>query len=200
MRIISNKSDYEKIHSIVSEIINESKKIPENIYKEKFSYFLFLTFDEIFTSSFFNSLVKYVKGTGRSGFLVVCMDPDPELYYGSNFDFFGAIDFSADDTVSEYISGINNYPENSVADALSSNGNALLYSSVDAGWSIYADRDCDIAICSFLSQGDMNNFQLAFGSDLFKNVESAANYAFDSANNKNIIEIFCQQYKSKPQC
>lgn len=200
MRIISNKSDYEKIHSRVSEIINESKKIPENIYKEKFSYFLFLTFDEIFTSSFFNSLIKYIKGTGRSGFWVFCIDPDPELYYGSNFDFFGAIDFSADDTASEYILGINNYPENSLADALSSNGNALLYSSLDANWSIYADRDFDIAICSFSSQGDMNYFQLAFESDLFNNVESAANYAFDSPTNKNIIEIFCQQYKSKPQC
>lgn len=198
MRIISTRPDYAQIYSCVFELIHKSKRIPENVYKKNFSYFLFLTFDEVFLSAFFNNLIKYIKGTGRNGFWVTSIDPDPELYYGSNFDYFGAINFSSDDIASEYIRGMNKYPENSAADALSHNGNILLYSSLDAEWAIYADRDSDIAICSFSSKEDMEIFRLAFESDLFEGVEFAANYAFNSPTNKSLIETFCQHYKSKP--
>jgi hypothetical protein len=168
--------------------------LPENVFRQTLKFFLFITFDELFMPLFFNHLKQYLLDIGENRFWVTAIDPDPKLYFGANLDFFGAIEFISSDTVDDYLSAINNYPEDSPADALAHNSNLLMFVSPTHKWAVYGDRDADIAICAFTDRRQMELFRSIYGSDLLDGIKAAADYAYGAAGKNTLEAKFCGSY------
>ncbi len=194
MRLASTEKDYDPIATSVEKVLDKTKVLPENVFKQAFRYFLFITFDELFMPLFFNHIKRYALETEESSFWLTVIEPDPKLYFGLHFNFWGAFEFSSSDTEDDYLSAVNNYPEDSPADALAHNANLLMFFSSVNRWAIYGDRETDIAICAFADQEQMELFKSIYGSDLLGGVKSAAEYAYGATSNNALKDKLCNNY------
>ena len=194
MRLVSTEKDYNPIALGVEKVLDKRKVLPEKVFKQAFRYFLFITFDELFMPLFFNHIKRYLLEISENGFWLTAIEPDPKLYFGSHFDFFGAIEFSTSDTEDDYLAALNNYPENSPADALAHNSNLLTVFSSTNRWAIYGDRGADIAICAFVERAQMELFRSIYGFDLLGGVKHAAEYAYGATSNNALKDKLCNSY------
>jgi len=194
LRAIKTEEDYELVEAGVEKILNKTKILPENVFRQAYKYFLFITFDELFMPLFFNHLKEYLLAIGDDHFWLTSIDPEPKSYFGVNFDFYGAIQFSSSDTDDEYITALNNYPADGPADALAHNSNTLVLFSPSYGWAIYGDRNSDIAICAFTDRKQMELFRSIYGSDLLDGVDAAAKYAYGATSKSELRAKFCSSY------
>lgn len=194
MRVITTEKDYDSVASEADKILYRTKVLPENVFKQALKFFLFVTFDELFMPLFFNHLKRYLLEVGEISFWLTAIDPDPKLYFGANFDFFGAIEFSSADSEEEYLAAINNYPEDSPADALAHNANSLMLFSSQHGWAVYGNRDADIAICAFADIEQMEQFKSIYSCDLLGGVSAAADYAYGATGNSVLKANLCSSY------
>lgn len=191
MKVVSTERDYEPISAGLAKVLNRGAALPDNVFRQALRCFLFVTFDELFMPLFFDHLKRYLLDVGENGFWVTAIDPDPELYFSSHFDFFGSIEFSSFDTESEYLAALNNYPEDSPADALAHNSTLLMLFSSSYKWAIYGDRNVDIAICAFADEHQRELFRSIYGSDLLDGVEAAAAHAYGATTSGT---EFCSSY------
>ena len=194
MKLVSTEKDYNSMAISIESILDETKLLPENVFRPNFRYFLFITFDELFMPLFFENIKRYIVEVNEKNFWLTAINPDPKLYFGFNFDFFGAIEFSSSDTEDNFLSALNDYPEDSPADALAHNSNLLMVFSSSNRWAIYGDRDADIAICAFSDRELMELFKLTYGSDLLGGLKSAAEHAYGAAGNDELLAKFCDNY------
>jgi hypothetical protein len=196
MRAITTEEGYFSVASVTENILDKTKVLPEKVFKQTFKFFLFVTFDELFIPLFFNHFKRYLLEAGENDFWLSAVDPDPKLYFGANFDFFGAIEFSSIDTEEEYLAALNNYPLDSPADALVHSANSLIVFSSKYEWAIYGNRNTDIAICSFVDVEQMERFKSNYGSDLLNGIIEAANYAYGEIGNSVLKTKFFNSYST----
>ncbi len=194
MRTITTEEGYGSVASDAERILDRTKVLPENVFKQDLKFFLFVTFDELFMPLFFNHLKRFLLEVGENNFWLTAIDPDPKLYFGANFDFFGAIGFSSTDIDEDYLAALNNYPQDSPADALAHNANSLMFFSSQYGWAVYGNRDADIAICAFADIKQVELFKSIYGSDLLDGVSAAADYAYGATGNSVLKATFCSSY------
>jgi len=195
MKIVTMSKDFNAIESSINCIIDKSKKLPENVFRGGLKYFLFITFDELFMTLFYNHLKQYLVSINEASFWLTVMDPDPASYFAMNFDFFGAFEISSVDDEYEYIAALNDYPADSPADAIMHNSNSLVISSYTNKWAVFGSRKADIAICAFSDHKHMELFKLSYGSDLLDGIKAAAEYAFDGSDTSQ-KEEFHKNYKA----
>ncbi|MGQ9424745.1 hypothetical protein ACXYTJ_02210 [Gilvimarinus sp. F26214L] len=196
MKVVATDSDYDPIASGAEKVLERTKALPDNVFKKTLKFFLFITFDELFMPLFFNNLKRYLLNIGENSFWLTAIEPDPKLYFGAHFDFYGAIEFSCSDTEDEYLSALNNYPADSPADAFAHNANLLMYFSSKYGWAIYGDRNADIAICAFADRRQMELFESIYGSDLLAGVKAAAAYAYGATGERDLEAELCGSYSA----
>ncbi len=194
MKVVSTAKEYDSVAIGAEKILNKKKVLPDNVFNRSLKFFLFITFDELFMPLFFNHLKQYLLAVGENSFRVTAIDPDPRLYFRANFDFFGAIEFVSSDTEDDYLAALNNYPEDSPADALAHNSNLLMFFSPTHKWVVYGDRDAGIAICAFTDFRKMELFRSIYGSDLLDGVKAAADYAYGAAGKSTLEAKFCGNY------
>lgn len=194
MNVISSEEDFLRIDTCVDAAIEREVLLPERVFCRTLKHFLFITFDELFMPYFFNYLKRFVIEAGGDNFWLTALDPDPNLYFCANFNFLGTFNFSCSDPEHEYISAMNDYPSDSLADALSHNANILVLSSMAKEWAIYGSRDADIAICAFSNMELMETFRKIYGSDLLGGLKSAAQYAYGRSADVGLAERFCSNY------
>jgi hypothetical protein len=193
MKVISVEKDYEPIVTSVKKILDQTKTLPENVFRQAFKFFLFITFDELFMPLFFNHIKRYLLEAAENGFWLTVIDPDPS-YFWSHFDFFGSIEFSSSDSEDDYLAALNNYPKESIADALAHNSNLLMIFSPTSKWAIYGDRGSGIAICAFSDRAQMEFFKSIYDCDLLGGVKFAAEYAYGATDKNSLREKFCNSY------
>lgn len=197
MRPIVTEKDYEPIAEGVERILDTKKVLPEKVFNQSFKYFLFLTFDELSMRPFFNNIKRYLSESGEANFWLTAIKPDPKIYFGFHFNFFGAIEFSTSDTEDDYLGALHDYPEESPADALVHNTSSLMAFSSTNMWAIYGDRDAEIAICAFTGREQMDLFKTIYGSDLLLGeVKNVGEYAYGGSGNTPKVEKFCNSYLS----
>jgi len=196
MKIISLEKDFNLIEMSINIIMDKSKLLPENVFRETLKYFLFVTFDELLMTLFFNHLRQYLIGIGEKDFWLAVIDPDPKSYFAANFNFYGAFEFSSTDDEADYVSALNDYPKGSTADALMHNSNSLIVSSFTNKWAVFGNRGADIAICAFSDHAHMKLFRSSYGSDLLNDMKAAAKYAYGDSDKNSQAERFCMNYST----
>lgn len=197
MRVIATEKDYQPIATRIESVLDNTKRLPEKVFNQSFKYFLFITFDDLRMPRFFNHIKRYLLENAETNFWLTAIEPDPKLYYGLHFNFFGAIEFSSSDTEDDYLGALNNYPEDSPADALTHNSRLLMAFSPINQWAIYGDREADIAICAFADQEQMDLLKSIYGSDLLEGVKGAAEYAYEETGNDDLKDRLCNNYPEK---
>lgn len=202
MKAVSEENYFVPIAANIIKTLNKTKALPENVFQKEFGHYLFITFDELFTTLFFNHLKDYLLKTNEQDFFVSSIDPDPEAYFKVHFGFFGAFIFSTSDSEKDYIFALNNYPEDSPADALAHNCESILIMSVNDKFAIYGSRDNEIAICAFPDREQAKSFRWAYDDDLLANERSAAEYAYcydphySDSDSAALVDEFCRNYKN----
>lgn len=194
MKAITTEEGCDSVVSGAEKILDKSKVLPENVFKQDFEFFLFVTFDELLMPLFFDHLKRYLLEVSENRFWLAAVDPDPKLYFGANFNFFGAFELSSADTHEDYLSVLNNYPKDSPADALAHNANSLIFFSSQYDWAVYGSRDADIAVCAFADLKRMELFESIYGGDLLGGVRAAADYAYGATGDSVLRAKLCSSY------
>lgn len=196
MKAISAAKDFDQIEMSIDRAIDRSKMLPDRVFRSTLKYFLFITFDELYMTLFFNHVKRYLDKVGERAFWLVTIDPDPRSYFFHHFGFYGAFEFLSSDNEDDYVSALNDYPKDNHADSLMSNSNSLVAVSSSGEWAIFSSRDDDIAICGFSDRAQMEIFRSVYGSDLLNDVNAAAEYAYATSGDAQRIERFHKNYSS----
>ena len=197
MRLIKAQEEYELIECWREKIVDRIEYLPQNVFQNSYSFFLFITFYEILMPSFFSHIKTFLERNGENGFWLSSLDPDPKTYYGENFGFFGTIEFLDDDTEEDYLAALHNIPVERIADALAYRSDILLLFSRSHDWGIYGVRHLDIAICAFTHRNRKECFQSIYKSDLLNGVDAAAEYVYGGTNDKILKERFRRNYRER---
>jgi hypothetical protein len=91
-------------------------------------------------------------------FFFAVIDPHPVKYFAHHFGFYGAVEFSVEDSSEVYLDGLWNYPEDG-PDSLMHNSTTIVISSLSRKWAIIANRDLEIGICGFSNESEMTVFK-----------------------------------------
>ena len=180
MKIISTENDYYLIEKEFNNVLDKKKSLPQNVFGQEFKFFLFIDFYDLLSPrKLFNYLKPFLLGRGENTFWLTAIDPDPKLYYGKRFNFYGAIEVSCLDTDADYLNALENYPKESIADALWCRGDLLAFFSSSHEWVVYGDRDYDIAICAFKNQQTREKFKSVYdGKGLLSDVYEGADLVY----------------------
>ena len=196
MNPISTAKDFDLIDVSIDRVIDRSRTLPDRVFRNTLKYFLFITFDELRMTLFFNHVKQYLIRTGERKFWLTTIDPDPRSYFFNHFGFYGAFEFLSSDDEDDYVSALHDYPKNSPADALMHNANSMIALSSSDGWGVFGSREVDIAICGFSDRVQMEIFRSVYGSDLLNSVNAAAEYAYGVSGDALQIERFRKNYSS----
>ncbi|MEQ5777150.1 hypothetical protein J4E05_16620 [Thalassospira sp. NFXS8] len=194
MRVIRDVDDLKDAYSYICESVFLDRKLPEKVFSKELIEFLFIAFDDVMMPFFFKKITEYLRKNEGDRFWMMSLDPDPYLYFGANYNYLGAVEFFSSDTEEDYISALNDYPENSFADALAHNANLLVFFSPEKDFVIYCDRDADIGICAFKDAIRMQNFMNIYGEELLGGKEAAAYYAYGEFQESEKFEKFIDSY------
>lgn len=175
MKLIVTDEDFKCLDAGISRIISDGQSLPGKVFKNGFKYFLFTAFDDVIIAEYFFERIKlFLKNNGEDKFWIVTLKPEPKGYYHSNFGFYGAVEFTVNDTSDDYLDALGNYPKESPADALMHNSDILVCFSPNSNWSLYADRNTDIALFAFKSEDIMSSLRDTYGNNLLGNVMTAS--------------------------
>lgn len=196
MKLIFTEQDFLPIEVTVEKLVDKSKNLHENVFKEPLRFFLFITFCDLLLKPFPTLLKRYLTTKGETGFWVTAVDPDPRQYFAKHYGFFNTFEMRVTDEDEEYFSALHNYPKENGADALAINTNLLLVASFSHQWAIWADRDYDMAICAFSDVESKELFQSIYGSGL-GDAREAAKYSYSASGALDLIEAFTKNYSNQ---
>lgn len=178
MKIIQNAEHYGVVRSKLINVLQRKAGLPGRVFDDRLGHFLFITFDDVFLKLFFEHVNSFLKEAGEPRWWMQTLDPDPTGYFATHYDFFGGVEFSNDDSSEEFVAAINFAPAGNSADAIIHNTNSIVALSDAVDWTVFAERESDIAVCAFASIEKMNMFRAFYGSDLLQSVGEAAEFAF----------------------
>jgi hypothetical protein len=175
MKAIYDKSEFDLIEVAFDKVIDRTKTIPEQVFRQALKSYLFIPFDDILlTERLFKHLKEYLINNNEKILWLTVGDPDPVTYFAHHFGFFGTVEFSVTDKADDYLSALWNFPQESEPDALMHNSNTLMLTSPSGKWAIVGDRYGEIAVCAFSDKIEVEKFRKEYGSDMFLNNVSEA--------------------------
>lgn len=173
MNFINNKIVFSQFTMKMDSMLLAGKRLPEQVFKEGFSIFYFIEFDEIFTKLFFNKLIKFLYLENESEFIMYVTDPNPETYFLNYFNQYPIVKFSDDNTDEEYLQILLEDPGNSPADAIIYNSNTIVFFSESSEWLIYGDREMEVGVIAFSQASVASNFVTSYGKERIFDVVNA---------------------------
>jgi hypothetical protein len=194
MEVIRDINTFNRINVIAKEIINISKNVPDSVFCEGWKYFLFAPFEDMLLSLSFDHVKQFLIDLHEQEFWLITLEPDPLQYIHSNFGYYGAFEFSTNDSPSSYLSALHDFPSESPADAMAHNGVRLLAFSRLEKWAAFFDRDNNITIYAFRDLSTLETFKSIYGADLLKGVDEAAQYCYAITKDEQLISRFRRNY------
>ena len=196
MKFIESKAEYDRLVAISENYLDRSRNLPDNIFCDDFSFFLFITFDEVRMDLFYEHVVEFSKNINEDEFFYVVLDPAPESYGIDSIIRYKAIYFSIGDSGEQFISVLNKYSGGVEPDCIMDNSDQILVSSNSQRWFVFADRDSDIGVCCFSDSDAFDAFKVQYGNDLLPNVAEAAEYAYGQSDNTTLMKQLCSSFES----
>jgi hypothetical protein len=196
MKVILELNTFNRINAITKEIINASKSVPDNVFYDGWRHFLFAPFEDMLLPLSFDHIKEFLTGLKEKEFWLTTIEPDPLQYIHANFGYYGTFEFSINDTTSDYLSALHDFPSSSPADAMAHNGVRLLALSCLGRWAAYFDRDNNITIFAFRDLMIMESFKQVYGPDLFASADDAAQYCYTITNSEQKLLHFRKSYSA----
>jgi hypothetical protein len=174
MKFINDADAFRLAQSAIDALILRENHLPDQVFNNTLSHFLFIRSDDIFyDKDFFDKVKSFVIDIGQERIFLTVLDPDPEAYFFRHFAKYSVIDMSVHDTTADYQAIIQQDPGDSPADALESNSKVGLIYDDSAKWAIYFHRGYEFGIVGFADKELRNRFASTYGRDLLYDVEEA---------------------------
>jgi hypothetical protein len=174
MKFINDAYAFRQVQSAIDALILHENHLPDQVFRNTLSHFLFISSDDIFyEKDFFSKLKSFVIDIGTNRIFLAVLDPDPEAYFFHHFGKYSVVEMSVHDTTSDYRAIIREDPGDSSADALESNLTVGVIYDDSAKWAIYFHRGYEFGIVAFADKEFRNLFASAYGRDLVLDVEEA---------------------------
>lgn len=196
MKPITSKLMYDKMNKDINQIIIKSEMLPKNVFKIRFNYYLFISSSDPFTASFFEDFNEFIQNTNEKKYWITALDPDPVSYYSKQFNFYGAGEFSDQETENDYFELLSNYPKENMGESITITSESILIFPNSKRWAIYTERDLDIGICAFAKKSDLELFKSCYLPFKTMTLEEAAKNAYAASGDDEAYFQFVRNYTS----
>ena len=193
MKVLSSKTDISSIYTKVGKLIQVNKNLPDNVFTSTSKNFLFITFDDLRMSVFFNHIRQFLLVTGESEFWLVPVNIASKQGSESSFDIDAAVQFSVADSEEDFLHTVNGTSDDIPASIPIYVADLLIAFSSRSDWVIFGDRKTDLAVCAISNSNSLDIFSSIYGSDLLNGIE-AEEHAFGVSLYEPLKEKFRQNY------
>jgi len=171
---VNNIEEYNKFYKLVDDCFYVDRELPNQVFKDNYSTFLFQEFEFIMMLEFWTYIKELSKITNDELIILGVLDPDPISYYYHCFEYFNWIKLPTSITYDKYIEQIETAPKESEADSIFYNSFAIVIAPISKKWCIWADRHFETCIIAF--QKDFFSEKQLCKISMFKKID----YALDS--------------------
>ena len=193
MQFITSEKEFDTIVSQAKGLVNISADFPNALLRPGSDKEIFLTFNELRMSLFFNHLQDFLRTIDVSEFIYVVLDPSPDDYGVERIEKFKALKSTLSDTKEDFLNALNEYSGGGRPDCIMDDSNRIFVSTMKYDWCILGDRDSDLGFCYFSTPHLRSSFKDAYGADIL-NAETAINYAWPLKSNPELREKFFANY------
>ena len=146
---IYTNDDFIKTKETLSNVFDINKRIPQQVFRNIFSNFLFEEFDWAMTPEFWNTIQQLSRASNDNHVIIATLDPDPQNYFYKEFAFYNW--FKLPTTLSDinYYSILKEGPKESPVDALLYNTEVVIWCAPSMKWAIWGERSYGICILGF---------------------------------------------------
>jgi len=174
----------------LDELFIAENTFPERQFKTKYSFFSYLSFDNIFSEDFIESLLSFVMNSDDTVINAVVIEPDCVDYYLKHFGIYGAFELGVESSAEEYLEIINVDPGNSPADAFIHRADRIVFFPRKGGWVLYGDRELEIVLCGFSNMSAKKDFATIFQCGIMNSPNEVIDYVKDNFINEELLKIF----------
>lgn len=171
---ITSPSEYRGVDAKLREIFYPERRLPEQVFRGQVGSCAFLEFDVMLSRAFAATLASFAAKGGDTDVYVTVPDPDPEGYYFSHFQRYGAFRVKTSKLESDYFAALRAEPEGSPADALLYVANVVTLFGDTKSWAIWGERDLGIGVAAIQNKrlGEIGPWAAAHGIKWF-DIENA---------------------------
>ena len=138
--------DISREKDVLGRIIDESARLPHQVFKQTFFSLHVIEFDVLFSMEFFRNVQKLATATGSETLILGVLQPDPEAYYHAHFGVLPFFRLNGSDSPHDYLAALHAAPGGSEADAIAHHSDVVVIYPEPTHWLIYGDRGLEIAL------------------------------------------------------
>ena len=146
MRFITAPTPYHRVRDLLNRCFELEARLPGQVLQRVPQAHAFFEFDEVFSETFWNAMKGLLSHYGDDTVIFSVVEPDPESYFYKEFGYYPAMELSRAVRGDQYLSLFSFVPDDSPADALLHNSQALVFLSQSGGMAIWADRDLELGL------------------------------------------------------
>lgn len=141
-----SEKEFRSYQSLVENVFYQNEHLPQQVFQKNFDCFLFQEFDWALSDEVLTTIKKLSVLTQDKDFLTAVLKPDPVEYYMKEFGYYNWLRTSVDISGEDYVNALWTSPESSIADAIITNSNIVVWLSHSLEWAIWGDRELEICI------------------------------------------------------
>ncbi|KWZ65249.1 hypothetical protein [Bacillus altitudinis] len=147
-----SEKEFRSYQSLVENVFYQNEHLPQQVFQKNFDCFLFQEFDWALSDEVLTTIKKLSVLTQDKDFLTAVLKPDPVEYYMKEFGYYNWLRTSVDISGDDYVNALWTSPESSIADAIITNSNIVVWLSHSLEWAIWGDRELEICILGLASK------------------------------------------------
>jgi hypothetical protein len=151
---VREKKEFNKLIGIASDTFYIENRLPEQVFREQFNYFLFEEFDWAMDKDFWCTIQQLSKETKDDYVLTAVLDPNPVEYFYKEFNYYNWMKLPVNLSPDEYLDVLELGPEESPADAVLYNSYTVIWLPPSMKWAIWGERSYGVCV---LGLQDVNN-------------------------------------------
>ncbi|AST05460.1 hypothetical protein AF2641_00140 [Anoxybacillus flavithermus] len=151
---VRDKKEFNKLIEMASDAFYLENRLPKQVFREQFNYFLFEEFDWAMDEDFWSTIQQLSKETKDDYVLTAVLDPNPVEYFYKEFNYYNWMKLPVNLSPDEYLDVLELGPEESPADAVLYNSYTVIWLPPSMKWAIWGERSYGVCV---LGIQDVNN-------------------------------------------
>ena len=143
---VSNHDEYQKYIATVKQVVDTNRRLPDQVFKSGFHYYLFHEYDWMTWGDFWQSLKPLSKSDDDERIIVAGIAPDPQDYYHQHFGDYNAFSISASASVEDYQNMLTAEPSGSPADAMNHHTDLIVLAPSSCTWAVWAEHELGVCV------------------------------------------------------
>lgn len=144
--IIKDYKEFEMYQTLVSEVLVDELRLPNQVFQSPFNVFVFEDFDWAMSADFWRTIQQLASGSADSYILMAVIEPSPIDYFFKEFGYYSWFKLPVNISADDYWSILEHAPDGSLADAVLYNSDVLVWISPSKKWAIWGERDHGVCV------------------------------------------------------